>query len=364
MSPTSNITARYDEERSRANEQSQIVYLQGQIDELRRLIKDQTNKYNWSIEQSRKTESTVAQIQSIIERHQEETIRSVERSRRDIIELRKEIAGALVKIEEGVKPIREMQAQIQQLAEARREDRDQIFPWFARIEALEEQLPLLQNQIREGEDRQRQLALQLDRLRDADAVAVQEARRVGEELQVEKQHLRRQIVETQQLINDVHAIFKEHDARITRIDDLHEHLNLVTETLPGQISELAVQISSSATEIKRVEVAYTDWFMMNQERIEDLRQQADAKISELHETDQKHLTQLTAWLERLDSWIRELEQRLGRAVNRLEAAHHLHIARVTELEHRELKVIQGLAAAFREQADLVDAEQVKTRSAE
>jgi chromosome segregation ATPase len=357
---TSNLTAKYDEERSRANEQSQLVHLQGQIDELRRAIKDQNNKYNWSIEQSRKTEAAVAQIQSIFERHQEETLRTVERSRHDIIELRKEVSGALVKIDEGIKPLREMQAQIQQLAEARKQDRDQIFPWFSRIEELEGKNPELLNQIREGEERHRQLAMQLDRLRDADAVAVQEARRVGEELQVEKQSLRRQIVETQQLISEVHDIFKDHDARILRVDNMHEHLNLVTEALPGQIEEVRERLGETATEIKRVEVAYTDWFMMNQERIEDLRQQVNEQINELHDTDQQHLSQLTAWLERVDSWVRELEQRLERSISRLETVYHQHVARLTELEHREIRVIQGLAAAFRDQADFVDAEQVKT----
>jgi chromosome segregation ATPase len=363
-SSSSNLTTKYDEERSRAAEQSQIVYLQGQIDELRRIIKDQNNKYNWVIEQTRKTESVVGQIEGLFERHQEETARTIERSRRDIVELRKEVSNALVKIEEGVKPLREMQSQIHQLAEARKQDRDQVFPWFARIEELEEKLPSLFNQIRESEDRHRQISMQLDRLRDADAIAQQEARRVGEELQVEKQSLRRQIVETQQLMTEVHEIFKEHDARIVRVDDVHEQIKLFAETLPGQIAEFHDKVADVATEIKRVENAATDWFMMNQERLEDLRQQSNEQLGELRDTDAQHLTQLTSWLERLDSWVRELEQRLVRGVSRVEAAQHLHAARVTELEHREIQSINKLAAAFREQAEAVQSQQVKARGLE
>lgn len=362
MSPSSNLTAKYDEERSRAAEQSQMVYLQGQIDELRRLIKDQTSKYNWAIEQNRKTEAAVAQVQGIIERHREEIAQSVERSRRDIIELRKEVANALMKIDEGIKPLREMQSQIHQIAEARKQDREHIFPWFARIEALEQQIVALQAQIKEGEDRTRQLAMQLDRLRDADTVAIQEARRVGEEFQVEKQSLRRQAVEAQQLVSGVYEVLKEHDARIKRVDDLHEQVLLVTETLPPQITEVASKIGDILTEIKRVELAATDWFMLNQERLEDLRQQSNEKLSVLHETDEQHLTQLTAWLERLDGWIRELEQRFSRGITHLESFHHEHIARIAELERRELHVIRGLTAAFREQCDFVEAEKVRTRS--
>lgn len=362
MSSASNITAKYDEERSRAHEQSQLVYLQGQIDELRRLIKDQTNKYNWVIEQTRKTEAAAVQVQGLFERHREETLRTIERSRHDIIELRKEIATALLKIDEGIKPLREMQAQIQQLADARKQDRDQIFPWFSRIEELEQKTMSLQNQIREAEERQRQMSMQLDRLRDADAVALQEARRVGEEFHIEKQSLRRQAVEAQQLVGGIHEVLKELDARIGRLDERYENLHLVVESLPDQIVEVGSKYTTVETEIKRIELISTDWFMMNQERLEDLRQQSNEQISELHDVDQQHLTQLTAWLERLDGWVRELEQRIEHSVVQLESSQKSHIARLIELEHRELRTIRGLANAFREEMATVEAEHVRLRS--
>ena len=121
-----NVTSKYEEERLRAAEQSQIVYLQGQIDELRRLIKDQTNKYNWAMEQVRKVEATAAQTEGLFERYRQEVAQSLDSYRRDIAALRKDIAGALVRVDEGGKPIREMQTQIHQLGEARRQDRDQV----------------------------------------------------------------------------------------------------------------------------------------------------------------------------------------------------------------------------------------------
>ncbi len=361
MTPSSKLTAKYDEERSRAHDQSQMVYLQGQIDELRRLIKDQTSKYNWVIEQTRKTESEVAQIQGIVERHREEIAQTVERSRRDIIELRREVANALVKIDEGVKPLREMQAQIQQLAEARRQDREQVFPWFARVEEVEQKIPALHNQIRESEDLYRQLTTQIERLRDADTVALQEARRVGEELQIEAQSFRRQIVETQQLITGTEDLIREHTSRIERVEEVHEHINLISDTLPGQISELASKLGDINTEIKRVELAATDWFMLNQERLEEMRQHANERIGELQDVDEQHLSQLTAWLERLDSWVRELEQRLGQGIRQIETAHHMHRGRIAELENRELQVIRKLSEAIQEQFSFVESEQLRSR---
>jgi chromosome segregation ATPase len=362
MAPTSKLTEKYDEERTRAHEQSQMVYLQGQVDELRRLIKDQTSKYQWVIEQTRKTESAVTQLQGMFEQHREETAQTVERSRRDIIELRKEVSGAIVRIDEGLKPLREMQAQIQQLAEARKQDREQIFPWFARVDALEQRITAVHNQVKEFEDQQRQLAVQLDRLRDADAVAVQEARRVSEELQVERQNVRRQYVELQQLISGSEELVKEHTSRIERVEDLHEHIKLISETMPAQITAVDEKTDATTSEIKRVELALTDWFMMNQERLEELRQQSNEKMGELQDVDEQNLNRLIAWLERLDGWIRELEQRFGRGVSQLEATHYAHAERIAETDKRMIKVLRSLSEAWQEQVVSVEAEQVRMRS--
>ena len=95
MTNKPNVTSKYEEERLRAAEQSQIVYLQGQIDELRRLIKDQSNKYNWAMEQVRKVEATAAQTEGLFERYRQEVGQSLDGYRRDIANLRKEVAEVL-----------------------------------------------------------------------------------------------------------------------------------------------------------------------------------------------------------------------------------------------------------------------------
>ncbi len=346
-------TTKYEEERLRIHEQSQLIYLQGQIDELRRLLKEQSNKYNLVVEQVRKTEALVGQVQSLFERHVEETRQAGEGVRRDVVALRKEVAGALIKIEEGVRPIRDLQSQIQQVAEARKQDRDFVTPWLGRIEQTERQIATIQSQIKEFDDRQRQILLQLDRLREADAAAVQEVRRVAEELQVEKQSLRRQAVEAQQLVADVHSVLEEHASRIARLDDIRQHIELFAEALPKQISEVAAKLPDLVADIKRIERISTERFLMNQERLEDVRLQADEKISALQEADEQHLRQLTTWLERLDSFLRELEQRLTRDTARLEHTQQLHIARILELERRELLALDLLFASVRDMRERI-----------
>lgn len=353
MSQTSNLTEKYEEERQRTQEQSQIVYLQGQIDELRRLIKDQSSKYQWAMEQSRKTEALVTQVQGMVEKHAEETTQLVDRSRRDVLDLRKEIAAAMVKINESFEPIRQMQAQIEQLAQARKQDRDQSFGWIGRIEELEQKNLSLQAQIKEWEERHRQLAGQLHHLHDADSVALQEIRRVGEDIQVEKQSLRRQAIEAQQLVTDVLSSIEEHDARITRIDEIRQNIELFAENLPEQISELTKKFPDIATEIKRVERTSTERFLMNQERLEELRRVTEERFGGLQEVEERNTHQHTTWMERMDTMLHELEQRMVRNISRLDEMQQKHMQSILTIGEVELQTILAMHMAVSEQVERI-----------
>jgi chromosome segregation ATPase len=359
MTNKPNVTSKYEEERLRAAEQSQIVYLQGQIDELRRLIKDQTNKYNWAMEQVRKVEATVGQTEGLFDRYRQEVSQSLDGYRRDIAALRKEIAGALIKTEEASRPMREMQTQIQQLGETRKQDRDQIAGWLVRIEELEQRTLTWQAQIREGEERHRTLANQLEGLYAADDGMRAEAKKLSEELQIEKQSLRRQAVEAQQLVADVRSTLDDHHSRIVRLDEIRQHIELLTTDLPGQISALEGRMPDIVNEIKRVERVSTERFLMNQERLEEVRQHQEDKVVELQEVDDLHQRQLTAWLERLDGWVREIEQRLARAVTRLDQTQHSQNEHLLEVERRYYQFVEALTGTLRGQLEQYKAEQIE-----
>ena len=359
MTNKPNVTSKYEEERLRAAEQSQIVYLQGQIDELRRLIKEQTNKYNLAMEQVRRVEGNVSQVEGILERHRQEVAQVLDSSRRDIVNLRKEVASALIKAEESVKPIRDMQAQIQQLGEVRKQDRDQIATWLVRIEELEERTRSWQAQIRESEDRDRALWAKLDGLYSADDQVRDEVRKIYEDLQLEKQSLRRQSVEAQQLVADVRLVLDDHNSRISRLDEIRQQIELFAEQLPPQITVLDGKIVGIIDDLKRIERISTERFLMNQERLEEIRHHQDERLVVLQETDEQHMRQLTAWLERIDVLVRELEQRMNRSTARLEVAQRDQAAHIAVLEHRDIYVFDAMAATLRDQLERIKADQIE-----
>lgn len=355
----SKITSKYEEERVRAAEQSQMVYLQGQIDELRRTIKDQTNKYNWAMEQVRRVEGGVAQIEAAQERQRQEITLALEGYRRDITNLRKDVANVLVKSEESVKPLRDIQTQLHQLNEARKTDRDHVAGWLVRIEELEQTTRNWFAQIKEVDERHRSLIGRFDALYAADDSARGEIRKVADDLQVEKQSLRRQAVEAQQLVADLRSILDDHNSRIVRLDEIRHQIDLFAEQLPGQVAELGDRINELNGEIKRVDRQANDHFLVSQERLEDVRHQHEEKVQAIQEADEHQVRQLNAWLERVDSLVREIDQRLLRTNSRFEGITRDHAGHINLLEQRDMQIVENLLIAIRDQFERMRVDQIE-----
>lgn len=353
------LTAKYEEQRLRAHEQSQIVYLQGQIDELRRLIKEQNNKYSWTMEQVRKAEGGVAQVEGLFDRFRNEVTQALDAFRRELATLRKEVAGALVKIEESTRPLREMQAQIQQLGEARRQDRDAVASWVSRIEELDQRTVGWQSALKDVDERHRALVAQIDGLYSADESVRAEMRKLVEDLQVEKQSLRRQAVEAQQLVADIRPLLDSQASRIARLDEMRQQIELFAEQLPNQISELQTRLQELLGEVKRVERVSTERFLMSQERVEEIRRLQDERLATLEEVDQSNLRQLTTWIERLDSWVRELEGRQARSENQVTDMQREYVVQLHDLEQRDILLIDALMNALGSRLEAIRAERLE-----
>jgi chromosome segregation ATPase len=313
------------------------------------------------MEQVRRTEGQVGQLQNLIERQAQETQTSLEVYKREITAIRRDVGAALLRAEDATKPVREIQAQIHQLHEVRRQDRDAIAPFDGRISEVEQRSKELLSLIRDGDERYRQSSSQFEQLRAADAVAVDMIRKLDDQIQVEKQNLRRQAVEAQQLVSDVRASLEDPMARIGRLEERAHESDQQLAVLPEQIDSIAERLPGIVEDIRRVELMATERFLMNQERLEDLRHQSDERMTELHESGDQNLLHLTSWLERIDAWCREEEGRVARIGNRLELLHQRHDSRLSDLEVQELEMLERITGAWNNALETVKAQQVERR---
>lgn len=347
MPPQKNeITAKYEEEKLRVQEQSQLIYLQNQIDELRRLIKEQNNKYAWAMEQVRRVEGQNNQLQGLIERQAQDQQVVLEAYKRELSALRRDVANALVRAEDSVKPVREMQAVLHQLGESRRADREHVAPLFGRIDDVAHRERELAAQVREFDEKHRKVLTQVEQLRLADHDAIEEMQRLNDDIQTEKQALRRQAVEAQQMVSDARDSLHEPVARITYLEEQYKQLHNALASIPGSIEEVAVHLPGIKEDLRRIEIISTERFMLTQERLEELRHVNEERLIALHDTDEDHLRHLTNWLERIDGWCREEEGRVARIGSRLEVLFQRHEGRLADLEVQELQVLEQISSAW------------------
>lgn len=350
---TNNVSARHEEERTRANTQSQITHLQNQIDELRRQMRDQTQKYQLTNEQVRKIEHDHNEIESQLSRQNNELQQSLDSFRRDMTTLRKEFASTLIKIEESIQPIRDMQSQIQELANARKEDRVSVAGLINRLGETEQKIGAVLALVRESDERYRALLARLDTFQSSEDTRRAELRKILEEVQIEKQQLRRQAVENQQLVADSKYVLSEQQSRLLRLDDFRTQIDKVVNEIPEQLVVLSNRIAELMQESKQIERLATERFLANQQRIEEIRLQQDDKISGIQDIEDRHIRQITTWIERIDTYVRELEQRITRTHTRLENMQHDHHTQLSDINTRDAELMSLIVKGMQSTIDRI-----------
>jgi chromosome segregation ATPase len=356
------ITDRLAEERSRNAGQSQIIHLQNQIDELHRMLRDQTQKYQLAVEQVRHNEQQIAEIKAEFVRQTQTVEQTVESFRRDMGTIRKEFSSLVVKVEDGVRPIRDMQAQIQELADARKTDRVSVAGLINRINEVEQKVGSLFALVREADERYRSINTRLDTFQSTEDTRRVELRQILEDVQVEKQQLRRQAVENQQLVADSKLMIAEQQSRILRIDDYRTQIDKIINDVPEQLMVLGNRIAELLQETKKIERTSNENFLANQQRIEEIRLQQDDKISTIQEAEDRHLRQISSWIERVDSYVRDLEQRLTKTTTRLDNLHYEHSNHVTDIDNRDIDLLTSLNASIQTMLERIKNERMDTSS--
>ncbi len=353
---TPNISAKYEEERNRSSNQSQITHLQSQIDELRRLIRDQTQKYQLAIEQVRKNEQANADVEIQLTRQSQELSQTIEGFRREIGNVRKEFANTLIKVEDGIQPIRDMQAQIQELGTARKDDRVTVASLINRMTETEQKIGALYALVREADERYRNVVARIEGFQTAEDTRRAELRKTLEEIQMEKHQLRRQAVETQQLVTDSKYILSEQTSRLVRLDEFRSQIDKITIEIPEQVKNLETKINTIGLETKQVERTASEHYLTNQQRIEEIRSQQEEKINSLQGTEERQFRQMTSWIERIDTYVRDLEQRLTRTHNRLETLQHEHANHFNDIEAREIELFSSTVKTMQSFLERIKAE--------
>src|SRR5207248_3874650 len=124
--------------------------------------------------------------------------------------LKQQIGELAQRVEEPLKPLRDLRAQIGELIDARRQDRERVANDLRQFEGLQGQIRQLVSQIGLIADAQRQLRDQIQELDTINGETRQEIQRMAEAQRLEEARLRRHGVELQEMV--------EKDRKSTRLN--------------------------------------------------------------------------------------------------------------------------------------------------
>lgn len=299
------------DEEGRRREDTTAYQMQQQIDDLRRQMRDALARQQWLEDLYKNTEGQVLQLQMLQERHTQDVAQSMQVRQIEDGRLKQQIAELGQKVEEPMKPIRDLRAQIAELIEARRMDRERTVTDARQYEALQGQIRQLVSQIGVIADAQRQLR---DLVHELDAVnneTRQEIQRVAELQRMEEQRLRRQGVELQEMVEGLRQQFTDINSRSQRVEEVRRQLMEHIEGIRAQLSDSGDHNTRFDSLIQRLEKQVHDNHGVVQERSETIRGQLAAELAELRQVGDQRMDRYINRFQQLEERLRELDGRLA-----------------------------------------------------
>ncbi len=308
----------YRREDERRREEARTGTLQSQVDELRQLLRELSSRQLRAEEQTKHHQSQVAQNALAIEQLKQETEQNAQARSLDENRTRQKIDDLESRIDEGLRPIRSLQAHVTEMLEdsrkkvddtAQNEQRfDEITTMIEHLSALGDRTSALTHGLRDSIDSSRAETegLRRDIIRTEDAVKI-----------VDQEGRRR--------VAEVHDVVEGYNGRI---DELRADLAHLYDSL-GNTRRGLVHVDPTLDELRTAEEAlrqeFTRFQAVSEERHDmlvdmhdDARQETDARFEQIRQNMEERVDRLNERIEEASEMHRDLSYKLGNLGSELE----------------------------------------------
>ncbi len=306
------LSQQIESEQRRLQERSQIAYLQSQLDDLRHRLEQHAARSQLAGEQARQVQDLFSQQESKFEAQMNELKLQEQTRQRAFQNLQKEIAEVRIRLEEPARQLLNVMSQVQDLQEGLRVLRDQVNQRLEIDKQVDQRLEELRAQGMLREERLARLDTILGQLQQGEENRMQLVRQSRDEIELERQNLRRQAAETERMAADLRAERQELIARLNRQIESQRQAGNSMKDLEEKIESLQPQFDRLASELQRVERDFVDRTLQSQERLEDLRQSVQREWGELRTAEERRVDSQNAWLRRIEELYHGLDERIVR----------------------------------------------------
>ena len=303
--------AAYRQEDERRRDEQRILVLQNQIDELRQTVRELLARQNREAEVLKHYEGSAAQNRLAIDQFKQEVAQALQARALDETRTRQTVTDLETRIEDVGRPIRSIQAHIMEMLEASRQKADDTSQYRKRDEELQTRIDHTSAQIDRTAVVSHQLRDSIDAIRgEIDAIR-RDIIRAEDAVKIVDQEARRRVVEVAQAGETVAA----------RIDELHSDLghlfDLIDDTrrslvhIDPALEELRGVDVGLRQDIGRFQVQAVERHEVVIDRLEDTRQEMDARFADIRSGQEQRFERLIERIEDMAEAHRDLGFRIS-----------------------------------------------------
>jgi chromosome segregation ATPase len=329
-----------DEDR-RKRDEIRITAVQTQLDEVRSLVRELVSRQSRGEEQFKNYEAGLAQLRGTVEQNRHESAQAAQARSLEDARLRQQVADIDARIDEGIKPIRALQAHVTEILEFIRRGRDDDQDEVRRFEELRNQI----EHVAAVAERNNDMIL---RVRDSAATlrtdleqSQRDLLKIEDSVRIVEQEVRRRVAESNQEIenlgirlDELRPVFSQLEAQIV---DLRESIRHVDPTL----DELGRTDERIQADINRFYEQSNERDDLLGERVDELRVQHEINVRDIRQNADQRFERVTERIDAFGDVNREVAYRMNMIEMRLEELADADTRLRRELWHlQELRVRQ------------------------
>jgi chromosome segregation ATPase len=340
--------------------EAQVYQLQQQVDELRRLLREQVSRQhlveeNWKQAEARIIQLTEQQSKQAAEHAQNVQVRSLEEHR-----IKQDVAELQVRVNEPIKPIRDLRAQLQEVLEARRRDNEQVALDKSSLDKLSASIRDLQAQFTRYDAIAKDLRESVKITANAQEFYQRELDRLIDVQRSLEQVIRRQSEEFRQEIKSVRSEVQLFTNRITRLEELQRQDTAKIDEIPPQLEVLRTEDERAFANLTRVEKTMSERFVVAQNRLEEIRQQIETQFFNVNQLVVGQVESAATRFTQVDDRLRVLDATLINLQLRIEQVKQVGDAEIFDIyqiyEAQTSRYLEFMQAEF----DLVRQQRTKS----
>lgn len=311
--------ALYRQDDDRRRDEARVSSMQNQLDELRQAMREVLSRQLRGEEQIKAYESSAAQNRLALEQMRQEASQTAQARALDENRTRQQIADIETRLEDAIRPIRTVQAHVNELVEVSRKKTDDTNVHKQRYDELAGAIEHLAAQ----NDRTAVVAYQLRETMDVSRTETDQLRRdiirAEDQVKIVDQDARRRTAEVAEVTETFGTRVDELRADLAHLYDLLEETRRGLVHIDPALEELRSIDVTMRQDFQRFQVQVTDRHEQLVERIEDIRTDDDAQFADIRNVVEQRAERVVERVEIVNEQFRELGFRVATLSAELDA---------------------------------------------